>query len=37
MGIKKLQTQITLSTMEAENIALSQSKHDIIALREFIK
>ena len=33
----KLQTQIALSTMEAEYIALSQSMREIIGLREILK
>ena len=35
--VSKLQTQIALSTMEAEYIALSQSMRDLIAIREVIQ
>ena len=35
--VSKLQTQIALSTMEAEYIALSQSMRDLISLREVLK
>ena len=35
--VSKLQTQIALSTMEAEYIALSQSMRDLIAIREIIQ
>ena len=35
--VSKLQTQIALSTMEAEYIALSQAMRDLIAIREVIQ
>ena len=35
--VSKLQTQIALSTMEAEYIALSQSMRDLIGIREIIR
>ena len=35
--ISKLHTQIALSTMEAEYIALSQSMRDLIGIREIIR
>ena len=35
--VSKLQTQIALSTMEAEYIALSQAMRDLIAIREVIR
>ena len=35
--LSKLQTQIALSTMEAEYIALSQAMREIIGLREILK
>ena len=37
LWVSKLQTQIALSTMEAEYIALSQSMRDLIPIRETIK
>ena len=37
LWVSKLQTQIALSTMEAEYIALSQSMRDLIAIREVLK
>ena len=37
LWISKLQTQVALSTMEAEYIALSQSMRDLIPLREILK
>ena len=37
MWVSKLQTQIALSTMEAEYIALSQAMRDLIPIREIIK
>jgi hypothetical protein len=37
MWVSKLQTQIALSTMEAEYVALSQSMRDLIPLRELLK
>ena len=33
----KMQTQVALSTMEAEYIALSQSMRDLIPIREILK
>ena len=35
--VSKLQTQIALSTMEAEYIALSQSMRELIVIREVIQ
>ena len=35
--VSKLQTQIALSTMEAEYITLSQSMRDLIGIREIIR
>ena len=35
--VSKLQTQIALSTMESEYIALSQSMRELIAIREVLK
>ena len=35
--VSKLQTQIALSTMEAEYIALSQSMRELIAIREVLR
>ena len=35
--VSKLQTEIALSTVEAEYVALSQSMRDLIALREIQK
>lgn len=35
--VSRLQTQIALSTMEAEYLALSQSMRDLIPLREILK
>ena len=35
--VSKMQTQIALSTMEAEYIALSQSMRDLIPIREVLK
>ena len=37
LWISKLQTQIALSTMEAEYIALSHSMRELIAIREILK
>ena len=37
LWVSKLQTQIALSTMEAEYIALSQSMRDLIPIREVLK
>ena len=37
MWVSKLQTQIALSTMEAEYIALSQSMQDLIPIHEVLK
>ena len=37
MWVSKIQTQIALSTMEAEYIALSQSMRDLIPIREVLK
>ena len=37
LWVSKLQTQIALSTMEAEYIALSQSMRDLIPIREILK
>jgi len=37
LWVSKLQTQIALSTMEAEYIALSHSMREVIALREILK
>jgi hypothetical protein len=37
MWVSKMQTQIALSTMEAEYIALSQSMRDLIPIREALK
>jgi hypothetical protein len=37
MWASKMQTQVALSTMEAEYIALSQSMHDLIPIREVLK
>ena len=37
MWVSKMQTQIALSTMEAEYIALSQSMRDLIPIREVLK
>jgi hypothetical protein len=37
MWVSKMQTQTTLSTMEAEYIALSQSMRDLIPIREILK
>jgi len=37
LWVSKLQTQIALSTMESEYIALSQSMRDLIAIREVLK
>ena len=37
LWVSKLQTQIALSTMEAEYIALSQAMRDLIPLRETLK
>jgi hypothetical protein len=37
MWVSKMQTQIALSTMEAEYIALSQSMRDLIPVREILK
>ena len=37
MWASKMQTQIALSTMEAEYIALSQSMRDLIPIREILK
>jgi len=35
--VSKLQTQIALSTMESEYIALSQSMRELIGIHEVIK
>ena len=37
LWVSKLQTQIALSTMESEYIALSQSMRDLISIREILK
>ena len=37
LWVSKLQTQIALSTMEAEYVALSQSMRDLIPIREVLK
>jgi hypothetical protein len=37
LWVLKMQTQIALSTMEAEYIALSQSMQDVIPIREILK
>ena len=37
LWVSKLQSQIALSTMESEYIALSQSMRDLIAVREVLK
>ena len=37
LWVSKLQTQIALSTMESEYIALSQSMRDLIPIREILK
>jgi hypothetical protein len=37
LWVSKIQTQIELSTMEAEYIALSQSMRDLIPIREILK
>ena len=37
LWVSKLQTQIALSTMEAEYIALSQAMRDLIPIREILK
>ena len=37
LWVSKLQTQVALSTMEAEYIALSQSMRDLIPIREILK
>jgi hypothetical protein len=37
LWVSKMQTQIALSTMEAEYIALSQSMRDLIPIREILK
>ena len=37
LWVSKMQTQIALSTMEAECIALSQSMRDLIPIREVLK
>jgi hypothetical protein len=37
LWVSKMQTQIALSTMEAEYIALSQSMRDLIPIREIPK
>ena len=37
LWISKLQTQVFLSTMESEYIALSHSMHELIAFREILK
>ena len=37
MWVSKMQTQVALSTMEAEYIALSQSMQDLIPIREVLK
>ena len=37
LWVSKLQTQIALSTMESEYIALSQSMRDLIGVREILK
>ena len=37
LWVSKLQTQVALSTLEAEYIALSQSMRDLIPLREILK
>ena len=37
MWVSKLQTQIALSTMESEYIALSQAMRDLIPIREILK
>lgn len=37
MWVSKMQTQVALSTMEAEYIALSQSMRDLIPIREVLK
>jgi hypothetical protein len=37
LWVSKLQSQIALSTMESEYIALSQSMRDLIAIREVLK
>jgi hypothetical protein len=37
MWVSKMQTQVALSTMEAEYIALSQSMRDLIPIRELLK
>ena len=37
LWVSKLQTQIALSTMEAEYIALSTAIHELIAIREVLK
>jgi Reverse transcriptase (RNA-dependent DNA polymerase) len=37
LWVSKLQTQIALSTMEAEYVALSQSMRDLIPIREILK
>ena len=37
LWVSKMQTQIALSTIKAEYIALSQSMHDLIPIREVLK
>ena len=37
LWVSKMQTQIALSTMEAEYIALSQSMRDLIPIRKVLK
>ena len=37
LWVSKMQTQIALSTMEAEYIALSQAMRDLIPIREILK
>jgi hypothetical protein len=37
LWVSKMQTQIALSTMEAEYIALYQSMRDLIPIREILK
>jgi hypothetical protein len=37
LWVSNMQTQIALSTMEAEYIALSQSMRDLISIREILK
>jgi hypothetical protein len=37
MWVSKMQTQVALSTMEEEHIALSQSMRDLIPIREVLQ